>query len=396
MTPPLKIIQWNARSLYKSKLQEFKYNLLLTNPHIVLLSETHWKDHYTAQFSAYQTFALNRPTQGGGVAILVKKNIQTSPLPLPQSSDIEAIGVTIKTRNNTHIYIISLYCPNGNSCRRGNIEAILNAPRNTTIIGGDLNAHSGMWEDGKPENNNGKIISKYLLNQSNLILATPKNLGTRPSHNNSQNSTIDLTFTSPALGPTTTIHLGPYWSSDHLPIIININTDLPPTQLINPNWRFNEEKWEEWNEEISKTLTTNKLSNATSPESAYSILYSSIIEASQIHFTPNRNALAREKPKPWWTSQCKKATSMVRRAYNKWRSSLLQSDKTELNRLEAIKKRLLSKLRTMPGKNSLVHWTNRETPPPSGTSPNSCSKKREPNNPGPPLWTKRTGNSPTT
>jgi hypothetical protein len=200
-----------------------------------------------------------------------------------------------------------------------------------------------MWEDGKPENNNGKIISKYLLNQSNLILATPKNLGTRPSHNNTQNSTIDLTFTSPALGPTTTIHLGPHWSSDHLPIIININTDLPPTQLSNPNWRFNEEKWEEWNEEISKTLITNKLSNATSPESAYSLLYSSIIEASQTHFTPNRNAMSREKPKPWWTPQCKKATSMVRRAYNKWRSSLLQSDKTELNRLEAIKKKTIIK-----------------------------------------------------
>ncbi len=206
---------------------------------------------------------------------MLKKNIQTSLLALPQSSDIEARGVTIKTRNNTHLDIISLYCSNGNSCRRENIEAIFNAPRNTTIIGGDLNAHSGMWEDGKPENNNGKIISKYLLNQSNLILATPKNLGTQLSHNNTQNSTIDLTFTSPALGPTTSIHLGllgPYWSSGHLPIIININIDLPPTQLINPNWRFNEEKWEEWNEEISKTLITNKLSNATSPESAYSIL----------------------------------------------------------------------------------------------------------------------------
>ena len=107
-----------------------------------------------------------------------------------------------------------------------------------------MNAHSGMWEDGKPENNNGKIISEYLLNQPNLVLITPKNLGTRPSYNNTQNSTIDLTFTSPALGPTTTIHLGPYWSSDHLPIIININTDIPSTQQINPNWRFNEEKWE--------------------------------------------------------------------------------------------------------------------------------------------------------
>lgn len=116
MTTPLKIVQWNARSLYKSKLQEFKYNLLLTNPHIVLLSETHWKDSYVAQSSAYKPFALNRPTQGGGVAILVKKNIRATPLTFPQSNNIEAIGITIKIRNNTYLDFLSLYCPNGNSC----------------------------------------------------------------------------------------------------------------------------------------------------------------------------------------------------------------------------------------------------------------------------------------
>jgi hypothetical protein len=193
-TKPLKIIKWNARSLYKSKLQEFKCILKLTNPHIVLLSETHWRDNYTAHFSAYKSFTLNRPTLGGGVAILVKKNIQTAPLPLPPSRNIEAIGITIMTRNNLPIDILSIYCPNGNACTEEEIESIFNTPRNETIIGGDMNAHSELWEEGRPENRIGKIISEYLISEPNRVLVTPKNLETRPSNSSSANSTIDLTI----------------------------------------------------------------------------------------------------------------------------------------------------------------------------------------------------------
>jgi hypothetical protein len=41
MIPPIKIIQWNARGLYRSRLEEFKNHLRNHNTHIVLLSETH-------------------------------------------------------------------------------------------------------------------------------------------------------------------------------------------------------------------------------------------------------------------------------------------------------------------------------------------------------------------
>ena len=105
---PIKILQWNARGLFRAKLQEFKANLHKHNPLIVLLSETHWKDDYTIRFSAYNSFVLNRPNMGGGVAVLVKKGIQSNILQLPRFSNIEAIGVSIKL-NNIVLDAISVY-----------------------------------------------------------------------------------------------------------------------------------------------------------------------------------------------------------------------------------------------------------------------------------------------
>jgi hypothetical protein len=132
-----------------------------------------------------------------------------------------------------------------------------------------MNAHSELWEEGRPENTNGKTISEYLISEPNRILVTPKNLGTRPSNNSSVNSTIDLTIASPVLAPSMTIHTGPYWSSDHLPVIINVNLDISPPNIPNPNWKFTDEKWDEWNEIVSKSLTDNNLRDASSPEEAY-------------------------------------------------------------------------------------------------------------------------------
>jgi len=112
MTKPLRIIQWNARGLYRSRLEEFKNQLRHHNPHIVLLSETHWKDEYKVKFSAYNSFYLNRASQGGGVAILIKKNIQATLLDFPPHENIEAVGATIRLSNKDIIEIASVYCPN--------------------------------------------------------------------------------------------------------------------------------------------------------------------------------------------------------------------------------------------------------------------------------------------
>jgi len=254
MTKPLKIIQWNARGLYRSRLEEFKNQLRYHNPHIVLLSETHWKDEYKVKFSAYNSFNLNRASQGGGVAILVKKNIQATLLDFPPHENIEAVGATIRLSNKDIIEVASVYCPNGNRCNYEEIENILTHTGRSAIVGGDLNAHSDLWEDGYPTNASGRNLKQYLQNENKFILATPKSLGTRPSLTDNRNSTIDLTLCTPDLAKNTTIVTGPYWGSDHLPVVIELQINITTNTQAPLMWKFHDSKWQEWNEDLTNHL----------------------------------------------------------------------------------------------------------------------------------------------
>lgn len=337
---PIKILQWNARGLFRAKLQEFRENLRSVNPLIVFLSETHWKNEYTIKFSAYNSYLLNRPSQGGGVAILVKKAIQTNILTLPNLPNLEAVGVSVKL-NDSFIDLISVYCPNGNQCNAHEINLLFNTPRNKAIIGGDFNSHSEVWDDFHATNSCGRKISEFLLTDPNWTLSTPRNLNTRPNPRDYSSSTIDLTFTTSDLSPLTSIHTGPYWSSDHLPVIIDIDLATTQTASIAPRWKFDDKKWGEWNSAISSTLNSQSFSEIEDPAASHSSFTNAIIEASNKFFKRRHSMLPKEKARPWWTEKCEKATRDVRKAHKTWKESLLPSDKTNLNRLEAIKKKTI-------------------------------------------------------
>lgn len=268
MTRPLKIIQWNARSLYKSKLQEFKFNIRTSNPHIVLISETFWRDEYIPRFSAYNTFYANRITHGGGVAILVKKNLQATPMTLPQAVNLEAVGISIKLKNNKLINIVSLYCPDGNRNIHQELSDILNCSSNSFVIAGDLNAHSDVWEVNHQQNRCGMDVADLLLNDDRLTLNTPRNLGTRPNPNGNRSSTIDLTLSSPNLTNLIDVKTGPYWGSDHLPVIIQLHINSSPLTIQNEHWKFNIRKWDDWNQDIESTVTPETITTSSSPQQA--------------------------------------------------------------------------------------------------------------------------------
>jgi hypothetical protein len=216
------------------------------------------------------------------------------------------------------------------------------------VIGGDLNAHSAVWEDDHQQSRCGKQIAEILLDDERITLCTPKNLGTRPNPNGKENSTIDLIFSSPDLANLTNINVGPYWGSDHLPVITSLSIGSSPIKTPNVHWKFNRNQWEEWNEDIESKTTPGILTAAETPNEAYQSLYNAIIEASDKHFKPKR--INKEPEKPWWTPLCKKTTREARKAYKLWRSTLL-SDKNNLNKLEAIKKRTI-----MAAKNQT--WSN--------------------------------------
>jgi len=342
LTTSLRILQWNARGLLNEKLVELKANLRAVDPTLVLLSETHWKSKYKATFTAYNSFVLNRSDQSwGGVAILVRKGIHTRNINIPPMDTVEARGISIRVKTGKWVNVISVYCPDGTNCSEQEMQALFGLAGEHGIIGGDFNGHSGVWESGHACNQSGNVLTEILDNNDNIALTTPKDLGTRPGGPGAQPSTIDLTFMTTSLARRAKTSLGEYWSSDHLPVLIDVGVDIPLSTPTVCRWRFNNSAWNDWNQSVKSSLATYEFDKLRGAPLLFHKFMSSLEEANNKYFKAKPRNSPVERPKPWWTPECRKATKDVRRAYDCWRTTRLGSDKTALNRLEAIKKKTI-------------------------------------------------------
>ena len=341
MSKNLKILQWNARSLFKTKLAQFKLDLNSLDPDVVLLCETFWNDKYKAIFSAYHSFVNNRSDRrGGGVAILVKKDIPAKPHATPSTEKVETIGVMVKLKTKT-INIISVYCPHGD-CDKRDILDLLNTAGDSAIVGGDFNAHSELWEDSTKSNRAGTALEEALTESNNFTLCTPRNLGTRRGQDSL--STIDLTLATSDLFPATEVTKGPGdWRSDHIPVLITVDIHPQRTQHVF-RWRFRDENWARWNEDVATSLEKDNRMKFTDPLTAYEALQDAITSASRKHFNPGKQKPTREPRPYWWNDDCGRAISEARKARREWLNNPVSRVlKNKLNHLEKRKDKIIQR-----------------------------------------------------
>ena len=111
----LMVLNLNIRGLY-SKLGNLQYlidNVSKVVPDVVTLSET-WSNKHTPNFEipGYKIFRQDRKNKkGGGVAILVRNNLQCRELEIPKAIDkVEICGVQINT-NKCQLGVLSVYRP---------------------------------------------------------------------------------------------------------------------------------------------------------------------------------------------------------------------------------------------------------------------------------------------
>ena len=108
----------------KDRIIEF-YNFLTSNNiHIACICETFLKKdihpHTHPEFTIERLDRNDNPR--GGVAIIIRKSLQYELLPNLNTKIFEAIGIEIKTINNTKIKIISTYLPGGTSNHQINLH----------------------------------------------------------------------------------------------------------------------------------------------------------------------------------------------------------------------------------------------------------------------------------
>lgn len=338
------IWQWNANGLKGVKRDLFLQQLATQNPHVVLLSETHWNvkdaEYISKQLKSYNLLYANRPDGYGGVAILIKRNIGFSNVCSRNlNHNIQIISIVSHNLFNRNVSISSVYCPDGSAYGLEDVHEVFGNPTGSAIVGGDFNAHHRQWTSRHNENPSGKGLADFLGESPNWILLTPKDTETRQCPSTGIGFTIDLTFSTPDIGFPENLRAGAHWGSDHLPVFVSFASSQTSRPLPRV-WTFRKSKWESWNDDVKHNLLAANFTHTSDPALAYEIFTDALRTASQRHFTPRLNvAVQKEKPRPWWTPDCSRAVAVCRRAYTAWLRFPSASNKYLLNKAEAQKKR---------------------------------------------------------
>ena len=127
--------------------------------------------------------------RGGGLLTLVREDVpyrEVTPVRASEGSALESLSVVVPVGDGDALTLVNVYCP---PARRGQGEdrvagfdpASLPCHRGV-LIGGDLNAHSPLWDPFQPGDALGEELEQWLLDRGLMCLndgsATHVNRGT--------------------------------------------------------------------------------------------------------------------------------------------------------------------------------------------------------------------------
>lgn len=259
MNTNINIASWNARGL-RNKKEELTNFLVQNNINICLVSETLLNHKISMKINNFFCYRCDRENnRGGGVALLISKNISHTLLPSLQTEVIENIGVKVLTSNNNYVNIYSCYFPGGaagpNSSKKQKFKSdILKLSRanNNFLIGGDFNGRHSLW--GCQRSNCWGNILFDTINSENLQVLYPNHPTYIPSDPRRQPSTLDLFVTNITnnISAATVIN---DLSSDHLPIKISLNKNIQTIQRYYYN--YNKANWPRFSSYIKRNLSSS-------------------------------------------------------------------------------------------------------------------------------------------
>uniref|UniRef100_A0A182FPZ5 Endo/exonuclease/phosphatase domain-containing protein n=1 Tax=Anopheles albimanus TaxID=7167 RepID=A0A182FPZ5_ANOAL len=257
----IKFAQWNANGISHHKYELIDF-LSSEKVDICAISETFLKPEMKFTIPGYRVYRLDRTSGAkGGVAIIVKRNINIQLLNCISLKTIEAIGVTAQTSTGP-LTFISVYHPGGNNSQPCFSHDILKLVKikHKFIICGDLNARHKAWNC---ESNNwaGKVLFDLMIRDT-FSVCHPETPTHFPSDHNRRPSTIDIIVTniphilSTPIAPT-------QLSSDHLPVITVIQNMNHQTVPQNKIFDYSRANWPLFRKTVSNQINLNSLHHSS-------------------------------------------------------------------------------------------------------------------------------------
>lgn len=248
----LALLNWNANGI-SSKRMLFIDFLTRHNISIACVTETFLTPKQNFKIPNYRVYRSDRPSEkaSGGVAVIIKKNIQHEPIVLPPMICFEIQGVTVFLDNGSNLRIFSTYRSSKPLSTR-DMNFIFHGNNTPTIMAGDLNCKHPAWFSRVPNPNGLKLFD--LMNKSEWIVISPDQPTYFPKHLNRQPDVLDILVCKNVTGIISQQVMAAELPSDHAPIVIELDAVLlqypPPLKLINGPI-----DWDVFREKVNSRLT---------------------------------------------------------------------------------------------------------------------------------------------
>ena len=319
----INIMHWNCNSL-NNKIDEFKKFCSKYKPHIISLNETKmgvFNANYLLQIDNYITIHKARSNDkngGGGVALLIQKDIKYSVNGLFDSLNLEICAITLQI-NNMEVNLVSYYNPPNLQIYKTLFE-ILNRSKNQFIVMGDLNAKSTQW-NASANNQNGEILNEILL--ENDCIVVNNNEFTHFGFNGNSKSILDYCIISSKLHKafdSFCVLTNEDMTSDHVPISATFSNKKDKSNNYGNNKNITNKKYNlqkaDWIKFKSKLPTETSLEVCNDVDRLNKFVKESIINAADNSIPVFRNNSYHNKTLPNYILELVKLRKKVRKQMN--------------------------------------------------------------------------------
>lgn len=227
----LTLLNWNAAGI-PTRINLLADFLSRHVVHVACITETHLTANDRLRVPGYAVYRTDQETRRGGVAILVRRQLQHSQLFLPCLQNLQAAGITLTLTDNSHLNILAGYHRPGLRLVEADFQALFTgAP---TILLGDFNSKSPIW-GCRTQNSNGIRLERISSNLG-LHISVPDEPTYFPTQDRYLPDILDIAILHNVRCPLyhdTITDL----DSDHLPVLCTFRAtpsrSEPPPKLLN-------------------------------------------------------------------------------------------------------------------------------------------------------------------
>lgn len=237
------IMSWNCKSVNRKETELINF-IDKHNIKIVMLSET-WltanKNLYIPNFVCHRVDRFR-----GGVAILVHCTIPHAVVKAISLDHSEAIVIELENQNAKKIKLASIYCaPSANMQESNEFFDKLTSISGSVIAAGDYNCKHKAWNNSKNCNRGSNLLK--MCNQKNFSIHSPDSPTLLPSRGDF--SIVDFAI-SKSFSNISPIEAVNDLSSDHFPIVFDIDFDVPYSKA-KTYFNFSKANWKKFREKLN-------------------------------------------------------------------------------------------------------------------------------------------------